>query len=231
MHGFDDELRRGKVFGIVAIAVRQTEQQVHHDLHLEKTPALVEATGLRHIIVEEDVRLNIALFINLRHLFILSNTFGSRKEGQTGEVARYNFKLFLAFVTICFVFWGAVAFSLSRARNDQRAARAAAAAFYARLSVRDFSGARAMLTRERQDALSEQTLERTWNGFEARHGQLRKWELASLPTVYGNRVSIFPRYVEEARLLSGTRGKPGAGMLHLQPEDGQWKVGRLSIVP
>lgn len=150
---------------------------------------------------------------------------------QTPEVARFNFKLFLAFLAICAVFSGAVTFSLRQAKGDQMAARAAANVFYTRLQARDFVGARELLSRERQDVLSADTLRRTWVKFEAKHGQLRSWELAQTPTVYGNRVSIFPRYVEETRLLGGTKGKAGAGMLHLQPEDGAWKIGRLSIVP
>lgn len=143
----------------------------------------------------------------------------------------FKFKLFLAFVAICAVFSGAVVFSLRQAKGDQIAARAAAGAFYGRLQARDFTGARSLLSRERQGVLSAESLRRTWAEFESKHGQLRSWQLAQTPTVYGNRVSIFPRYVEESRLLSGTKGKPGAGMLHLQPEDGQWKIGRLSIVP
>lgn len=146
-------------------------------------------------------------------------------------MGNHNFKLFVAFVLICAVFSGAVLFSLSQAKGDQVAARAAANAFYSRLQARDFNGAHALLTRERQDVLTVQTLAKTWNGFEAKHGQLRKWEQSDMPTVYGNRISIFPRFVEESRLLSGTQGKPGAGMLRLQPENGQWKVGRVSIVP
>ena len=146
-------------------------------------------------------------------------------------MANHNFKLFIAFVLICAVFSGAVLFSLSQAKGDQIAARAAANAFYGRLQARDFQGARALMTRERQDVLSIQTLAKTWNQFEAKHGQLQKWEQADMPTVYGNRISLFPRYVEESRLLIGSQGKPGAGMLHLQPENGQWKVGRVSIVP
>jgi hypothetical protein len=186
---------------------------------------------LRNIVIKKDVSIHIAFLVNLRHSFILSNTFGSCKPRQTERVARYNFQLFLAFVGICVVFCGAVAFSLGRAKSDQKASRLAAAAFYARLQAHDFEGARSLLSRERQSVLSAQTLAKTWAGFEAKHGRLQKWEIAQTPTVYGNRVSIFPRYVEESRLLSGTKGQAGAAMLHLQPEDGRWKIGRLSIVP
>lgn len=146
-------------------------------------------------------------------------------------MSRHNFGLVFAFLVICLVFSGAVWYSVRQARVDSVAGHLAADAFYARLQHRDFDGARAMLTLERQDALSSATLAKTWDKFEAKHGTLTKWELAHTPTIYGNRVSIFPRYVEESRLLSGTKGKPGAGLLHLQPEDGVWKVGRLSIVP
>lgn len=146
-------------------------------------------------------------------------------------MSRHNLGLVLSFFVICVAFSGAVVYSVHQARGDQKAARACASEFYARLARRDFSGARALLTRERQEVLSSETLAKTWNQFENKHGALQKWELAQTPTVYGNRVSIFPRYVEESRLLSGTKGRAGAGMLHLQPEDGQWKVGRVSIVP
>lgn len=186
---------------------------------------------LRNVIIEKDMSLDIAFLINLRHRSIITNTFGSRQGRQTLGVARFNFKLFVAFIAICAVFSGAVVFSLRQAKGDQKAARAAASAFYTRLQARDFAGARELLSRERQDVLSAETLRKTWDGFEAKHGQLRSWELAQTPTVYGNRVSIFPRYVEESRLLNGTKGKAGAAMLHLQPEDGTWKIGRLSIVP
>ncbi len=186
---------------------------------------------LRNIVIKEDMSVHVAFLINLRHPLILSNTFGSRKPRQTLQVGHHNFKLFVAFALICAVFSGAVLFSLRQGKGDQLAARAAANAFYGRLQARDFEGARALLTRERQDVLSTQTLAKTWNQFEAKHGQLQKWELSDMPTVYGNRISIFPRFVEESRLLSGNKGKPGAGMLHLQPENGQWKVGRVSIVP
>lgn len=144
---------------------------------------------------------------------------------------RHNLSLLAAFILICFVFSVAVLYSVRQARGDSAAAHRTAEAFYARLQKRDFEGARALLTRERQDVLSVPVLAKTWDAFEQKHGTLTKWELTQMPTVYGNRVSIFPRYVEESRLLSGTKGKPGAGMLHLQPEDGTWKVGRLSIVP
>ncbi len=134
-------------------------------------------------------------------------------------------------VAICFVFCGAVVFSVRQARGDSARAHEAASAFYALMQHRDFAGARAMLSRERQGVLTTQTLAQTWDRFEAKHGTLTKWELARTPTVYGNRVSIFPRYVEESRLLSGTKGDPGAGLLQLRPEDGTWKVARVSIVP
>ncbi len=146
-------------------------------------------------------------------------------------MSRHNLGLVIAFFLICVVFSGAVVYSVHQARGDQKAARATASEFYGRLARRDFNGARALLTRERQGVLSSDTLAKTWNQFESKHGTLQKWELAQTPTVYGNRVSIFPRYVEESRLLSGTKNQAGAGMLHLQPEDGEWKVGRVSIVP
>ena len=146
-------------------------------------------------------------------------------------VARHNLGLFFAFVAICFVFSGAVLFSVARGKSDSAQAHLAASSFYALLQKRDFDGARAMLSRERQGVLSDAILAKTWDRFERKHGTLTRWELAHTPTIYGNRVSIFPRYVEESRLLSGTKGNPGAGMLQLQPEDGIWKVTRISIVP
>ena len=144
---------------------------------------------------------------------------------------RHNLWLLAAFVGICFVFSGAVVYSVRVARGDTGEAHRAAATFYARLQQRDFSGAQAMLTRERQSVISRATLANYMSRFEKKHGALSKAELADTPTVYGNRVSIFPRYVEESRLMTGTNGTSGAGMLHLQPEDGAWKIGRISIVP
>ncbi|BCM89254.1 hypothetical protein IAD21_01099 [Abditibacteriota bacterium] len=88
-----------------------------------------------------------------------------------------------------------------------------------------------MLTQERQEVISSATLAQYMSRFDKKHGPLVKTEIAETPTVYGNRVSIFPRYVEESRLMTGTQGTAGAGLLHLQPEDGEWKVGRISIVP
>ncbi len=146
-------------------------------------------------------------------------------------MARHNFGLFFAFLGICVVFSGAVLFSLARAKGDSFHAHRAAYAFYERLQKRDFDGARAMLSRERQGVLSSAILANTWTKFEQKHGSLVKWEVVATPTVYGNRVSIFPRYVEESRLLTGTNGPPGAGMLQLHVEEGVWKVARVSIVP
>ena len=144
---------------------------------------------------------------------------------------RHNLWLFGAFVAICFVFSGAVVYSVRVARGDTVSAHQAAAQFYARLQNRDFNGAQSMLTRERQSAISRATLANYMSRFEKKHGPLVKAQLAETPTMYGNRVSIFPRYVEESRLMLGSNGTAGAGMLHLQPEDGTWKIGRISIVP
>ena len=152
--------------------------------------------NLRNVIIKKNVSLDVAFFIDLRHHFIISNMFGSRRHRQPGVVTRFNVRLLGVFLLICLVFSGAVVFSVRQARGDQKAARAAASAFYGRLQVRDFEGARALLSRERQGVLSAQTLRKTWAQFEAKHGQLRSWEIAQTPTVYGNRVSIFPRYVE-----------------------------------
>lgn len=146
-------------------------------------------------------------------------------------MVRHNLSLLAAFVCICFLFSGAVVYSVRVARGDAGGARRAAVTFYARLQQRDFSGAQAMLTQERRGVISGATLANYMSRFEKKHGALVKAELAETPTAYGNRVSIFPRYVEESRLMTGTNGTSGAGLLHLQPEDGTWKIGRLSIVP
>ncbi len=122
-------------------------------------------------------------------------------------------------------------FSVRQAKVDTVAARQTALAFYGRLQKHDFDGAHSMLTRERQQVISGAILAQYMSRFERKHGALAKWEVAEMPTVYGHRVSIFPRYVEESRLMTGTNGTAGAGMLQLKPEDGEWKVSRLSIVP
>lgn len=144
---------------------------------------------------------------------------------------RHNLWLVATFICICFVFCGAVVYSVRIARGDTVAAHQAAAQFYAHLQQHDYEGAQSMLTRERRSVITRATIATYMARFEKKHGPLAKTQIAETPTVYGNRVSIFPRYVEESRLMTGTGGSNGAGMLHLQPEDGTWKIGRLSIVP
>ncbi|RYX86841.1 hypothetical protein EON83_01270 [bacterium] len=146
-------------------------------------------------------------------------------------MARHNLSLLAAFVSICFIFSGAVLYAVRQAKGDSVAAHQVGASFYTYLHRHDYEGARSLLTRERQLVISKATLAQYVNKFEKKHGSLVKWEVAQVPTMYGSRISIFPRYVEESRLMTGTNGTSGAGMLQIQPEDGQWKVARISIVP
>jgi len=231
LHRLNDKGGRRVINDFFAVVDGKQKPYINYHLHFQLLQSVVVAVDLREQVAAQNADINISLLVDLGHRSILPNTFDLDNSRHTENVSRHNLGLVLAFLLICVVFSGAVAFSLAQARGDQKAARACAGEFYGRMARRDFVGARSLLTRERQGVLSSATLARTWDGFESKHGILRKWEIAQTPTVYGNRVSIFPRYVEESRLLSGTKGRAGAGMLHLQPEDGAWKVGRLSIVP
>jgi hypothetical protein len=136
-----------------------------------------------------------------------------------------------------FAVWGAmlllvctliVTFSLQRAPQDTRAARAALDQFYASVQKHDYYSAHQMLSERMQSALSQGAFEQQWKQYEEKHGAIQKWE--QIPGPRGSGVSIVPRFVDFTHWLPGGKKSSGHVVARMVVENERWCVDRLNIV-
>jgi hypothetical protein len=121
-----------------------------------------------------------------------------------------------------------VTFSLSRAKQDTSAARAALDLFYASVQKRDYYSAHQMLSGRMQSALSQGAFEEQWKKYEEVHGPIQKWE--QIPGPRGSGVSIVPRFVDFTHWLPGGKKSSGHVVARMMVENDRWCVDRLNIV-
>ena len=139
-------------------------------------------------------------------------------------------RLFLSVVVTLVVllmsFCGMLVYSWQAAPKMFRDSDLALDKFYQRSKVHNYAGAHQMLTRRLQSQVSEQTLTQQWKTFEAAHGPIKSWLLASNTS---NRINLWPRYVNSTLQLKNK--KSGTVTARLRPEGKNWRIDQLTIAP
>ena len=132
-----------------------------------------------------------------------------------------------------FVFLTGIGFLYAASNGPQMARDSARVVeeFYRRSQTHDFRGARALLTQNLQGELSEAQLAQQWDKYEARNGRIARWKGtgAGLLNFTGDKVNLWPRFVDYNHSVLGERGTSGQVALRIVPENDTWRIDRLSI--
>jgi hypothetical protein len=137
-------------------------------------------------------------------------------------------RVFIGAVIIIVAYVGVVKYMLSTGTSMTKDSVAVVNDFYEKTKAGKYQEAHSLLTLREQQKITTRSLTQQWQDYEKQNGPIESWVPALSGLGRGNKVSMFPSYVDHTYDVKGTR-EAGQVSMRLVRENGNWRIDELSI--